>query len=170
MIGIAQLLMAGDNPALGVITGQLEIAHVLADRADAMRDRLGVSAAWPSSYSRSILAAAEGNVSEARSLLEVARTSEESCRVGPTRADFLLVPAMAAAHDGRFADCAGLLEVVRSNPIALLSGTHFAIARHLRDLAKAALEPDELAAAREAGRQIDTDTALADFLHPTQHA
>ena len=71
---------------------------------------------------------------------------------------------MVAARQGRFADCTCLIEVVRSNPIPLAHGTNLAVYFHLRDLARTALDPEELAAAREAGRQLDTDTALADFL------
>jgi hypothetical protein len=74
---------------------------------------------------------------------------------------------MVAAREGRFADCAGLLEVSRSNQIPLSDGGTVAVYFYLRDLAKDALDPDQLAAARKAGRQIDTDTALANFLQPT---
>ena len=169
VIGIDQFLSCVGCVVLGVITDQLEISHLLVDRFQAISDRLGLPVSWLYPYGQSILAAAEGNLSEAQSLMEVARTSEESGRVGPTRQDFLLVPALAAAREGRFADCACLLEISKANPIPLAWGSHLAVYFYLRDLASNALEPDQLAAAREAGRQIDTDTALAAFLQPAPH-
>ncbi len=37
--------------------------------------------------------------------------------MGPTRGDWLLVPAVFAANEGRYFECATLVEAVRSSPI-----------------------------------------------------
>ena len=167
VVGIAQFQSCVGGVVSGIITNQLEISHLLADRFQAISDRLGLATSWLFPYGKSLVAAAEGKLSDARSLMEVARISEESSRVGPTRGDFLLVPAIVAAGEGRFADCACLLEISKANPIPLAWGSHLAVYLYLRDLARTALEPDQLAATREAGRQIDTHTALTNFLQST---
>ena len=165
VIGMGQFMSCIGGVLSGVITDQLELAHLFVDRFQAMSERLNLVPSWHFPYAQSLLAAAEGNLSDARSLMGVSRSREESGRVGPTRADFLLVPATVAAGEGRYADCAGLLEVLRSNPVPLSWGGHVSIYLLLRNLAGKALEPDQLAVAREAGRQLDTDTALDAFMH-----
>ena len=78
VVGIAQFQSCVGGVVSGIITNQLEISHLLADRFQAISDRLGLATSWLFPYGKSLVAAAEGKLSDARSLMEVARISEES--------------------------------------------------------------------------------------------
>jgi hypothetical protein len=113
-----------------------------------------------------LIAALRSDHDAARAHLDRAWRLEHSGRVGPARGEFLLVPAVLADRQSRPDDCAVLLAVIRANPVPMSEGHSVAIYRQLRRNTRAALDDDQLVAARGEAEQISADGALAAFLSP----
>ncbi len=164
LIGVGLLGSYSSMLGAALVVGDVELASWAADQYIAIHDRLALPLPWYSPFNRALVAAQQGDLTRAQSLMRAAHEIEQASRVGATRPDWLLLPAIFAANDGRYADCAALIEAIRSNPVPLSGGPNLALYFHLRNRVRDALDPEAIAAARVKGRTLDVDDTIASFL------
>jgi hypothetical protein len=149
----AATLAIGDTELAGRTITEIETVYLQA----------GLPASWWLFLARALIAATNGDVNRARTDVEAARKLDEAERVGPVRGEFLLIPAVLAAQDDRFYDCAVLLAAIRANPVPSSGGHSLSTYRSLRQQTRASLTEEELTAAEAEGQQLTAAVALATF-------